>query len=122
MKDPAAITGYHAHVYYTDADSRARAARLREVLDARFEVKLGRWRDQPVGPHPRPMYQVAFAGELFTSLVPWLMLNRDGLVVLVHPVTGDDVADHRDFPLWLGEVLPLDIGFLEDLRDGDQAS
>jgi aromatic ring-cleaving dioxygenase len=122
MNDPAAITGYHAHVYYTDADSRARAARLREVLDARFEVKLGRWRDQPVGPHPRPMYQVAFAGELFTSLVPWLMLNRDGLVVLVHPVTGDDVADHRDFPLWLGEVLPLDIGFLEDLRDGDQAS
>lgn len=122
MNDPAAITGYHAHVYYTDADSRACAARLRAALDARFEVKLGRWRDEPVGPHPRPMYQVAFAKELFTSLVPWLMLNRDGLVVLVHPVTGDDVADHRDFPLWLGEVLPLDIGFLEDLRDGDEAS
>lgn len=115
MTDPAAITGYHAHVYYTDADSRARAAVLREAIAERFEVKLGRWRDEPVGPHPTPMYQVAFATDLFPSIVPWLMLNRDGLVILVHPVTGDDVVDHRDFSLWLGEVLPLDIAFLESV-------
>ncbi len=36
------------------------------------------------------------------------MLNRGRLDVLVHPETGDDVADHGDFALWLGRVLPID--------------
>ena len=90
-----AIPSYHAHVYYDDA-SRATAARLREALAARFEVRTGRWRDAPVGPHPEPMYQVAFDAGVFPDLVPWLMLNRRGLTVLVHPETGDGFADHRD--------------------------
>ena len=45
------VTGYHAHVYYDEA-SRADAAVVREALDALFTVRLGRWRDEPVGPHP----------------------------------------------------------------------
>lgn len=48
-------------------------------------------------------------------IVPWLMVNRKGLTILVHPETGDDVPDHRDFPLWLGAVLPLNIEYLESL-------
>ena len=42
------------------------------------------------------MYQVAFAPEEFGRLVPWLMLNRGGLDVLVHPQTGDAYADHTE--------------------------
>ena len=37
------------------------------------------------------------------------MLNRDGLTVFVHPGTGDDLADHRDHALWLGEKLELNL-------------
>ena len=113
MREIDQIVGYHAHIYYTDDDSRARAAEIREAVDRQFDVRLGRWRDEPVGPHPKPMYQIAFAPDQFPAIVPWLMLNRNGLTVLVHPETGDDVADHRDQPLWLGEVLPLNIAFLE---------
>lgn len=51
--------------------------------------------------------------ELFPTIVPWIMLNRDSLTVLVHPETNDDVADLRDNPLWLGERLNLNIAFLE---------
>ena len=115
MSDPATITSYHAHVYYKDDDNRARAAVLREAIEERFEVTMGRWRDEPVGPHPVPMYQVAFEPDQFAAIVPWLMLNRDGLTILIHPNTDDAVADHRDQPFWFGEVLPLDIGFLESL-------
>ncbi len=104
--ETATITGYHAHIYY-DEVSRATAARIREELDTRFEVQLGRWRDEPVGPHPRPMYQVAFAVDKFTEVVPWLMLNHDGLIVFIHPETGDDLADHSDHALWLGEKIDL---------------
>jgi DOPA 4,5-dioxygenase len=53
------------------------------------------------------MYQIAFAVELFPTLAPWLMLNRDGLDVLLHPETGDDPADHTTNAAWLGEKLPL---------------
>ena len=94
---PDPITGYHAHVYYND-DNRPAAAELRAEL---------------VGPHPEPMYQVAFGLDQFSTIVPWLMLHRRGLTVLVHPDTGNDVPDHRDYPLWLGAGLDLDLAFLE---------
>ena len=114
--DTARIDGYHAHVYY-DPATRPLAEALRDGIGARFAVTLGRWHDQPVGPHPQSMYQVAFAVPEFPKLVPWLMLNRAGLSVLVHPSTGDDYEDHARFALWLGMPLPLR---LEVLRRGDR--
>jgi DOPA 4,5-dioxygenase len=112
MKDNTTeITGFHAHIYF-DTASRDAAARVREGLGASFEVQLGRWHDKPIGPHPKAMYQVAFLPEQFGKVVPWLMLNREGLDILVHPETGDDVGDHTDRSLWLGEKLELNIEFL----------
>lgn len=112
MRDAKIIRGYHAHIYYPDEEARAWAGELREAIQERWDVRMGRWRDRPVGPHPVPMYQVAFEPHLFEEIVPWLMLNRRGLVVLVHPETGDDVEDHDVNPLWLGEKLDLDIDSL----------
>ena len=107
-KDPGAIAHYHAHVYYDPATTRGRAARLRERVTAEFpQAKLGRWHDELVGPHPQSMYQVAFPSEMLKEFVPWLMLNRDGLTVLLHPETGDDYADHSAHAAWFGTVLPL---------------
>ena len=105
------ITGFHAHVYY-DTGCRDAAARVREGLGGAFAVQLGRWHDQPIGPHPKAMYQVAFSPELFGKVVPWLMLNREELDILIHPETGDDVEDHTTHALWLGEKLELNIEFL----------
>ena len=100
------IAGYHAHIYY-DPATRAVAATLREEIGRRFSTRLGRWHDEPVGPHPTSMYQVAFPVAEFPKLVPWLMLNRSGLDVLVHPQTGDAYDDHAVHALWLGAPLPL---------------
>jgi DOPA 4,5-dioxygenase len=118
LEDPAIIKHYHAHIYYDPATTRDRAARLRERVAAAFpEARVGRWHDELVGPHLRSMYQVAFAPDLLASFLPWLMLNRDGLTVLLHPGTGDSYADHTKHAAWLGEVLPLKT---EVLRRGSE--
>ena len=102
------IQSYHAHVYY-DAETKETAARLRADVEARFDITMGRWHDRPVGPHPRWSYQIAFETELFAELVPWLALNREGLTVLVHPNTGQDLSDHADRAMWLGESPELNL-------------
>lgn len=106
-----AITGYHAHIYY-DADSKERAAALRARIEENFTIEMGRWHDRPVGPHLRWSYQVAFEPNIFATLVPWLALNRDGLVIFLHPLTGDDIADHDTFAIWMGEKGDLNLDAL----------
>ncbi|HWB52012.1 MAG TPA: DOPA 4,5-dioxygenase family protein [Stellaceae bacterium] len=111
--DPAAISSYHAHIYYAPATTRQVAQRVREGLGAAFpNATLGSWHDEAVGPHTVAMYQVAFAVEDFARLVPWLMLNRRGLDVLVHPLAGNAYDDHTVYALWLGEKLPLRLDVL----------
>jgi DOPA 4,5-dioxygenase len=114
--DPASISHYHAHIYYDPIATRERAARLRDRVAASFpDARLGRWHDELVGPHLRSMYQVEFPTAMLGSFLPWLMLNRDGLAVLVHPETGDALRDHTKYAAWLGEKLPLRLDVLEDL-------
>ena len=113
--DPEIIQHYHAHIYYDPASSRDRAARLRERVAAAFpDATLGRWHDAPVGPHPQSMYQIAFPTTLLATFLPWLMLNRDGLTILLHPGTGDAYADHTDHAVWLGGLLPLQLDVLRE--------
>ena len=106
--DPATIDGYHAHIYYDPAKTRAAAERLREGLGAAFPAAtLGGWHDEPVGPHVQAMYQIAFAPDQLPTLMPFLMLNRMGLTVLVHPQSGRPRDDHTLNAVWLGAVLPV---------------
>jgi aromatic ring-cleaving dioxygenase len=113
--DPGTINCYHAHIYYDDS-SRDTAAHLREAIERSFKVEMGRWREEPVGPHPQPMYQVKFNPSEFASIVPWLMLNRAGLNILVHPETTDPYIDHAVNALWLGEKLKLRLDFLRNQK------
>lgn len=100
------IKSFHAHIYYDPGKTKGAAARVRAGLSA-FKVQLGGWHDEPVGPHLDAMYQAIFAPEEFGSIVPWLMLHREGLSVLVHPSTGDSYSDHLERSLWLGPRLKL---------------
>ena len=117
--DPNIIRDYHVHVYYDPATTRERAERLRARVAAAFpQARLGRWHDELVGPHTQSMFQIAFAREMLAAFLPWLMLNRDGLVILLHPETGDEVADHSDHAAWLGPALPVRLEILRGRRTG----
>jgi DOPA 4,5-dioxygenase len=117
--DPSAIELYHAHIYYDAASTRDKAERLRERIGAKFpQARLGRWHDELVGPHPQSMFQIAFPTEMLAAFVPWMMLNRDGLTVLLHPETGNNYRDHTAHAAWFGAVLPLRLEQFKN-RDAD---
>jgi aromatic ring-cleaving dioxygenase len=113
------IQTYHAHIYFADPAQRRVAEKLREEIDQRFSVRLGRWHDRLVGPHTRPMYQVSFAPKEFPRFVPWLMINRRGLAVLIHPNTGRPRSDHLEHAIWLGEILNIDSAPLPDRDEAE---
>lgn len=116
--EPATVSEYHAHVYYTP-DRRAHARWLREEAGRRFVVRLGRWRETPVGPHPQAMYQMAFAPPVFGPMVAFLQLNRGPLDILVHPETGlGHAGDHSVRALWLGQPRVIDVALLDAFDAG----
>lgn len=113
MTDVSDIGGYHAHVYF-DADTIGRARALCEAAVARFGIDMGRVHEKEVGPHPMWSCQLTFEAKRFGEIVPWLNVHRDGLIVFVHPLTGDDLWDHKHGPIWLGESVPLKLAMFEE--------
>ena len=102
---------YHAHVYFGPGTvEQARA--LCEEAAQRFGVAMGRVHEKNVGPHPQWSYQLAFSAKDFDPLVAWLDAHRDGLDILVHALTGDDIADHTQHAYWLGDEHVLDLSAL----------
>jgi DOPA 4,5-dioxygenase len=79
---------------------------------------MGRWHDVPVGPHPSAMYQVAFAPDQFPILALFLMMNRMGLTILLHPESGRPRDDHTLHAVWMGQVLPLNSAMLRETDAG----
>ena len=101
---------YHAHVYFGPA-TIAQARALCQQAGELFPVSVGRVHEREVGPHPHWSCQLAFDSEAFDRIIPWLDQHRDGLDVLVHGLTGDDLADHTTHAAWLGQesALKLDM-------------
>ena len=102
---PDALHGYHIHIYYDDL-SKPTAERLRDELASRFAVQPGRIAGI-AGPHPVPQLAVIFKKEAFDQVVRWLMLNREGLNILVHPLSDNQYDDHGANALWLGMPVAL---------------
>lgn len=111
--DTPPISSWHAHVYF-DAASRDAAWQFRQVIEERFAsdfqsgaLRLGRFHERPVGPHPQWSFQLAFESERLTPMLEWLAVHHGALDVFMHPNTGDDLRDHRDSAVWIGRSHEL---------------
>lgn len=100
------IESYHVHVYY-DENTIETAREVIERAGSKFDLPIGRMHEKPVGPHPVWSCQLSVDKNKFGRVIPWFLLNRQQLVIFVHPITGDDLADHTEHALWLGEKLDL---------------
>jgi DOPA 4,5-dioxygenase len=107
-------TAYHAHIYF-EAGQAAIAESLRGAArEALSEVAtVFPLVPRPVGPHLAPMFEINFAPEVREVVVDWLTAHHGALSVLVHAVTGYDMADHTAHAKWLGQPLGLDMTKLD---------
>ena len=107
------IQDWHVHVYF-DASTRATADAVRaDIAREMPDLQLGRMHDKPVGPHPEGSFQVLIPNDRLAAAASWFALNRQGLTVLLHPNTEDDLKDHRDFPIWYGTAPKLNYEMFE---------
>lgn len=99
---------YHAHIYF-DELTAAQAQELCLQAWQHCHVGLGRFHRKPVGPHPKWSCQLSFDADEFERLIPWLDAHREGLDILVHPLTGDALAEHTEHARWLGDEVELNV-------------
>ena len=97
---------YHAHVYF-DETTLEQARELCLAAWQHCHSGLGRLQEKPLGPHPRWSCQLSFDADEFDRVVGWLDAHRNDLDILVHPLSGDDLADHSDHAAWLGNEVEL---------------
>ncbi|MEM9121244.1 MAG: DOPA 4,5-dioxygenase family protein [Cyanobacteria bacterium P01_F01_bin.56] len=105
-------SAYHAHVYF-DAHTIAQAEKLCHAAGQTLAIPVGRVHRKLVGPHPHWSCQLSFSAAKFATVIPWLEQHRDGLNILVHGITGNNLADHTDHATWLGEPQPLVLSFFQ---------
>lgn len=108
LPDNSGILGYHSHVYF-DIHTIEKARALCETTAYRFDIKMGRMHQRPIGPHPDWSCQLSYGAKQLNDVLPWLAMHRNGLVIFTHPLTGDDLQDHRDFAIWMGAIRPLNL-------------
>ena len=108
---------YHAHIYF-DAHERVAADQLHQILserkgtgDLKSVIFVGKTRDKPVGPHPKPQFEVHFSEDSLAAMLS--LIRESGLTALVHPLTNDDLADHTSLAYWIGEPVSLDLSVLD---------
>jgi DOPA 4,5-dioxygenase len=116
---PIKIDGYHAHVYY-DTETRPCAQQLRETIAANLGLEVRDLSDEPRGPHPVPQFRFTFTTAQFEMVVPWLMLNRQGLDVLVHPLTDNFYDDHSRYAVWPGSPVALKLNTMRRTYRAEQ--
>ncbi|KAJ6024922.1 hypothetical protein N7540_005719 [Penicillium herquei] len=122
--------GFDVHIYHyqSNPEQVVFAKALWERIRREFpELRIYRFFDQPVGPHPVAMFEVnIFTPAQFGAFIPWLVINRGPLSALVHPNTGESAAsqerDHTQRATWLGERIPLNLRIFKLMKEKEEAA
>jgi len=106
---------YHAHVYYCE-ESKMVAKKLCQTSKNKFNLKVNEFHEKLVGPHPCWSCQITVEAKDFDDFIPWLEENRQELTIFFHAATGNNMKDHTELVAWLGQPVPLNLGFFETLN------
>lgn len=103
------INNFHFHLYYPFEKINEATEVLNKLREEKVGIPIGRIWDRPVGPHPIGSCQVTVEADQYYEMIQWFLINRNGFSLFIHPDTGDDLADHTDYVMWMGKEHPLKI-------------
>lgn len=109
------VPSYHVHVYYDDSNLeliKEIRKHLWDLFSDNSFIQIGKMYDHPIGPHPQAQFVVAIHHTFLQFVFNFFMKNRQGLSVLIHPETGNEIKDHTDHLVWMGTPLTLDLSRL----------
>ncbi len=109
-KWPVQFDYFHSHIYYS-ADSRPKAEKFYQKLREHFSgtLRMSAMHDLLMGPHPFWMFEADFKSENFMTVIQFLSEHRNGLSILIHPLSGNAVLDHTDYAMFLGQKENLNL-------------
>lgn len=110
---------YHVHIYY---NSETRAAAHAFLVKHRLRSWSRRpWIstmiDENIGPHTSSMFQVNVDDDFMDEYMEFFNRENPGLSMLLHEVTGDEIADHTTGTRWFGPEVPMDLSYFDYLKE-----
>jgi aromatic ring-cleaving dioxygenase len=97
---------YHFHLYFEPSQIKITESVISQLKEL-DNIEIGRIWNKPVGPHPIGSCQVTVQAEDFYKMTEWFLNNRQGLTIFIHALTGDDLKDHTDYVMWIGQSYKL---------------
>ncbi len=107
-KWPVQFVYFHSHIYYS-LESKPAAQKFYKKLQEKFPnvLRMSAMHDLLMGPHPFWMFEADFKSENFMDVIQFLSKHRDGLSILIHPLSGSAILDHTDYAMFLGQKEDL---------------
>ncbi len=108
------IRTYHCHIYF-DISEMSLAEEVRQDIALSLPVLsyVGQLIPFPIGPHPKPMFELHIPASQYEHAVNVIEEKRQKLSVLIHPVQENELEAHTSAARWLGPVLPLNLSVLK---------
>lgn len=111
---PIPFEKFHAHVYFNQKKQVKAEAFHQKMEQNKDQSGLSPLRFELRGPHPHWMFTLNFTSENFMKMVEFMQKHRDGLSILIHPLSGNEVLDHTDYAMFLGQKENLNLAALID--------
>lgn len=137
--DPFEIitNGYHIHLDYTREQEKTALLVLENFIAFLFTegmhpTNIRIYEPKVNGPHVKRGWEVKFLTadkEILYNIgiiTAWLMCNRRGLPIMIHPVTWKDgdikeeLKAHRDYTMFIDELPELDLSFFSAKTEAAQ--
>lgn len=106
------IEGFEAYLYFSSDQKEVGLGVKNNINKLGFNLLMAKESEKADDVHPAGYVRLDFDLDEFGIIVPWLMLNRQKLSVLVVPKTKNRRADFKKHSLWLGSPLALDVSNL----------
>ena len=107
---------FHIHIYYTKSTRHIAEEIRKNVIESFPQIYVSDLVDKEVGPHTKPMFLLTIKDSDLIFMIPWIMLNRKSLSVLIHPNYNESLLDHTERAMWLGEKLDLNLESLKEKK------